>query len=114
MIFDWVVDNPKGKSHTTHILVSVPRVSSAAISMEAGLIQTVAQPKSIPSWMYFLRSAWVNSGLRTDWSMYAASSLSDMALAFFVGFMLFFSWSSKRGAYLHQMYDTLYTYYINS
>ena len=46
---DAVVDSPNGKSHTTQIFVSVPRVSSAAMSSEEGLMQTVAHPKSMPS-----------------------------------------------------------------
>ena len=64
-----VVDRPKGKSHTTQILVSVPSHSSMAMGREAGLMHTVRQPKSMPSWMYLRMSSWVNSGFRTDWSM---------------------------------------------
>ncbi|MGL5860630.1 MAG: hypothetical protein ACRCY9_05170 [Phycicoccus sp.] len=66
---DDVVDEPKGKSTTTHIPVSVPAVSGAAISMAVGLMHTVRQPYLTPFATSRAISSWSNSGLRTEWSM---------------------------------------------
>ncbi len=42
--FDSVLEAPNGKSTTTQIPVRVPEQRGAAISMDAGLMQTVLHP----------------------------------------------------------------------
>ena len=63
-----VLEQPNGKSTTTHTPVAVPSHRGAAISTDAGLTQTVLQPYLIPFSTSRRISSGVNSGLSTEWS----------------------------------------------
>jgi len=63
---DAVLEQPNGKSTTTHIPVPVPAHRGAAISTEAGLMQTVLQPYPMPCSTSRRISLGVNSGFSTE------------------------------------------------
>ncbi len=60
------MEQPNGKSTTTHTPVLVSAQSGPAIPIDAGLMQTVLQPYAMPAATSRRMSSGVKSGLSTE------------------------------------------------